>query len=267
MEITVRSYSSNAYTPAQSSSPAPSDPGNAASSTTTTGTDSSSSVTVSWFSQQLSAAASRAQTRDTTLSRAALGETAKTSVDKIAGDTFWANRAAGDAEVPKSADPQAVSLAKQATAFVNGSGSNPFKGMSREQLDLIAYDDSGTFTVNERHAAWQEAYDQEEAWRVQVIAEGEMEYQTTGKQNNFFEAVLKHYQGLPAIEQAQYPADYTAQLQHWISLDFNFRTNRAEGSGDSHNSVMTSLLSEGPYGAKATGTAVASAVDQGSKVT
>lgn len=257
MEITVRSYPSSAYAPAQSSSPSTSEQGNVASSTAATGTDSSSSVSVSWFAQQLSAAASRAQTRDTTLSRVALGETAKKAVDKIAGDTFWANRAAADAEVPKRDDPQAVSLAKQATAFANRAGSNPFKGMSREQLDLIAYDDSGAFTINERHAAWQEAYDQEEAWRVQVIAQGALEYRRTGKQNDFFAAVLKHYQGLPAIEQAQYPADYTAQLQHWISLDFNFRTNRAEGSGASHTSLIELLFSEGPYGAKATDTAAA----------
>lgn len=55
--------------------------------------------------------------------------------------------------VPNTDDLELLARAKQATSLVNGSGSNPFKGMSRDQLALIAYDDSGTFTVNEQRAA------------------------------------------------------------------------------------------------------------------
>ncbi|WP_431822823.1 hypothetical protein [Burkholderia sp. F1] len=205
------------------------------------------SVTVSWLAQQLSDAESRAQARNSTLSRKELGELARTIDDRIAGDTWAANRAKHDAELPKSDDPQALALAKQATDFSHGIGTNPFKGMSREQLDAIAYDDGGSFTVNERQAAWHEAYDQEQAWRVRVIAEGNLEYQRTGKQNDFFAEVLKHYKGLPAIEQAQYPDDYASKLQYWISLDFNFHTNQAEGSGTSYKSVVEMLLEQGPH--------------------
>ncbi|WP_231716825.1 hypothetical protein [Burkholderia ubonensis] len=205
------------------------------------------SVTVSWLAQQLSDAESRAQTRNSTLSRKELGARAATIDDQIAGETWAANRAKHDAERPKSDDPQALALARQATDFTHRIGANPFKGMSREQLDAIAYDESGSFTVNERQTAWQEAYDQEQEWRVRVIAEGNLEYQRTGKQNDFFAEVLKHYKGLPAIEQAQYPDDYASKLQYWISLDFNFHTNQAEGSGTSYKSLVETLLAQGPH--------------------
>ncbi|WP_232456397.1 hypothetical protein [Burkholderia ubonensis] len=195
------------------------------------------SVTVSW----------RAQARNGTPGRKELGARAETIVDEIAGETWAANRARHDAERPKSDDPQALALARQATDFSHGIGANPFKGMSREQLAAIAYDDSGKFTVNERHAAWHEAYDQEQAWRVRVIAQGDLEYQGTGKQNGFFAEVLKHYKGLPAIEQAQYPDNYASKLQYWISLDFNFHANQAEGGGTSYKSVVETLLKQGPH--------------------
>ncbi|MFP3449799.1 hypothetical protein SB765_33250, partial [Pseudomonas sp. SIMBA_067] len=38
----------------------------------------------------------------------------------------------------------------------NGVDSNPFKGLVREQLSLIAHDEGGSFTINERRAAWEE---------------------------------------------------------------------------------------------------------------
>ncbi|KVQ76541.1 hypothetical protein WK05_06935 [Burkholderia ubonensis] len=241
ISITSNTSSTPLYTQTQTQ-PASSQEKSSVSTSTKAG-----SVTVSWLAQQLNDAESRAKTRDTTLGRKELGATASSIVDRIAGDTWYTNKAKHDAELPKSDDPQAVALAKQATAFSNGMGANPFKGMSREQLDAIAYDDSSKFTVNERHAAWQEAYDQEYEWRVRVIAEGDLEYQRTGKQNDFFSELLKHYKGLPAIEQAQYPDDYASKLQHWISLDFNFHTNQAEGSGTSYKSVVETLLAQGPH--------------------
>ncbi len=209
---------------------------------------SKNTIAVSTLAQQLSEAAARAQTRDASLSRKDLGQKAASLLSQISGDHYFSNKAKNDAEVPGTSDPALLARAKQATAFVNGQGSNPFKGLSRDQLDLIAYDDSGTFTVNERRAAWSEAYDQEEAWRRQVIAQGELEYKATGKQNDFFAAILKHYQGLPAIEQAQYPTSYASQLQEWIRLDFNFRTNQAEGTGASRASLNERLLAQGPHG-------------------
>jgi len=88
-------------------------------------------------------------------------------------------------------------------------------------LSNIIYDDSGTYTVNERHAAWRESYDQEEAWREKVAAQAMAEYNSTGKLTNFFKSVLDHFKELPAIEQAQYPKDYASDLQSKIDLDLN----------------------------------------------
>ncbi|MER0058600.1 hypothetical protein [Pectobacterium polaris] len=91
------------------------------------------------------------------------------------------NKVAHDGEVPKTEDPDLLVRAKQATSFVNGDGANPFRGMPREQLALIAYDESGDFTVNERRAAWLESYDQEQQWKRAAIAKMDEEYNRTGQ--------------------------------------------------------------------------------------
>ncbi|QYG07833.1 hypothetical protein [Janthinobacterium sp. PAMC25594] len=53
-------------------------------------------------------------------------------------------------------------------------------------MSAITNDDSGTFTINERRAAFTQAYDEEQAWRSQVVAQAMAEYNTTGKMTNFF---------------------------------------------------------------------------------
>ena len=115
--------------------------------TTSTGSTGTSS-TVSNLARQLSEAAVRAETRDTSLSHKELGQKATALLNQITGDSYFANKAQHNAEVPNTDDPELLARAKQATSFVNGSGSNPFKGMSRDQQALITYDDSGTFTTN-----------------------------------------------------------------------------------------------------------------------
>jgi hypothetical protein len=207
-----------------------------------------SAVTVSTLARQLNDAAIRAQARDASLTRDELGKTATSLLGQICGDGYFASKTKNDAEVPDTTDPDLLARARQATDFVNGHGSNPFKSLSDDQLNLIIYDDSGNFTINERRAAWSEAYDREESWRQKVLAQAHFEYDTTGKQNNFFAACLEHYQGLPLIDQVQYPESYPAKLLHWISLDFNFRTNRADGSGEfTYVSVAVSMIEQGPY--------------------
>lgn len=196
-----------------------------------------STSTLSNLARQLGEAAARAEARDASLSRKELGQKATAQLDRITGYDYYLNQERHDAEVPNTDDLELLARAKQATSFVNGSGSNPFKGMSRDQLALIAYDDSGTFTVNEQRAAWQEAYDQEEAWRQKVVAQAMDEYNRTGKMTNFFKEVLAYYNELPAIEQAQYPDDYASRLQELIDLDFNYMTHRAEGKGGDPASV------------------------------
>ncbi|WP_253911924.1 hypothetical protein [Pseudomonas sp. CVAP len=196
---------------------------------------------LSSLSLQLSESAAGAAVRDSSLSRKELGMKASELLSKISGDGYFANKKANDAEVPDTQNPELLARAKNATQFVNGSGKNPFAGMSSDQLSLIIYDDSGSFTNNERRAAWSESSDQEYAWRQKVVANSIAEYNGTGKLTKFFTAALEHYKDLPAIEQAQYPNSYEAKLQGWIALDFNYKTNTVEGKGSAQD-VMDKVL-------------------------
>src|ERR1035437_8197260 len=184
----------------------------------------SSTQTISTLARQLADSANRAEARDKTVSRSELADKAKSALDQILGDAYQANKAKYNSEVPKTDDPGLLARAKQATEFVTSSdrGSrsvkNPFGSLSREQLSNIIYDDSGNYTVNERRAAYYEADDREQAWRVKVAAQAMDEYNRTGKLTNFFSSVLDHFKGLPAIEQAQYPKDYARSEEHTSEL-------------------------------------------------
>ncbi|MFP1849264.1 hypothetical protein ACLED8_10030 [Lonsdalea quercina] len=175
-------------------------------------TPTSTTTRVSSLSIQLSDAATRAAERDATTSRKGLAAFAQSTSEKLFGESYTRNKAAHDAEVPASDDPQRLAQAQQATDFSNGEATNPFKGMSRDQLALIAYDDSGSFTVNERRAALREADDQEYQWRVKVVAKMMDEYHRTGKISaESYQEVSDHSNSLPAIEKAQLPEGYEVQ--------------------------------------------------------
>lgn len=158
------------------------------------------------------------------------------------------HKAAAATQRPVPDDAGASASADAATAFVNGKGSNPFAGLSREQLSTIANDESGTFTVNERRAADTQAYNEEQAWRSQVVAKAMQEYNQTGKMTNFFKDVLAHFESLPALEQAQYPEDYAASLKEKIELDFNYFNHAAHGGPPTPGSLadLTKRTLSGP---------------------
>ncbi|MFW0753388.1 hypothetical protein ACN1C3_01380 [Pseudomonas sp. H11T01] len=208
--------------------------------------DTRGTSTLSSLAQQLSESATRAEARDASLSRRALGAKATELFSQITGDRYFANKAKNDAEIPNTENPELLARAKKATQHVSGGGTNPFAGLSRDQLALITYDDSGTFTINERRAAWSEAFDQESAWGQMVVARAMAEYNSTGKLTHFFTAVLDHYKTLPSIEQAQYPDSYETQLQGWIDLDFNYWTHTVEGHG-SPQSVLDKVLDQSAF--------------------
>ncbi|WP_296261547.1 MULTISPECIES: hypothetical protein [unclassified Pseudomonas] len=195
--------------------------------TETTDTPTSTGPAVSTLARQLSNAAKRAELRDATIDFKALGQLAGRITDELIGDTYSANRAKNHAEVPDTDDPGLLARARQATAFIKGTDSNPFRGLSREQLALITYDEGGDFTIDERHAAWSEAYAQEQAWARQVVQKASDEYAATGKTLCFFAEVLDHYESLPAIERAQYPQSYVAGLRQQIGLDSNYTSSQA----------------------------------------
>ena len=196
------------------------------------GISAKNTVEFSSLAQQLSDSASRADQQYAGLSRKELGAKAADLLAKITGTAYDANRAINNAEVPDSSDPARLTRAAQATKFVSGNGSNPFAGLSRDSLALISYDDSGLYTTNERRAAWEEAFDQESAWRKEFAAKAMAEYNSSGKLTDAFRSALDHFKTLPAIEQAQYPGDYEAKLQAWIDLDYNYLTNTVEGKGN-----------------------------------
>lgn len=212
-------------------------------------TESQKQSIVSTLARQLADVNVRAETRDASLSHDELAQKAKTLLSQITGPGYQNNRAKYDAEVPDTDDPALLERAKQATAFVNGSGSNPFKGLTGDQLALIIYDDSGTFTANERRAASYESDAQEYAWRRSAVMKSEIEWnQGDYKQTEFFKMVLAHYEEQPLIEQVQYSEEHTSRLQYLIEMDFNFMTGERGNHGNSFINLRNNLLSSGPYG-------------------
>ncbi|GAB7529835.1 hypothetical protein PS3A_22460 [Pseudomonas sp. 3A(2025)] len=163
-------------------------------------------------SRQLSEALQRAEQRDKKLDRPALSAYAKTALDQITGPHYHALKSQHNAELPNTKNPDILARAKQATDYENGKAPNPFKGMSAELLTAISYDDSGTFTVNERRAAWSESYDQHQAWGLKVIAEATEEYNRTGRHTKIYGQVLERYKSQPLIEKAQFPENYEKDL-------------------------------------------------------
>jgi len=185
-----------------------------------TATDGSSTQKISTLARQLADSAARAEERDRTLSRKELAAKAESIIDQIAGDSYTRNKEKNDSEVPKTDDPELLARAKAATAYlhstwahgINCSKKNPFAGLSDEQLTLITYDDKGSYTVNERHAAWLESYDRHQAWCEKVCANAMVEYHNTGKNTELYKACIENYNGLPLIEQVQYPPAGRAEI-------------------------------------------------------
>lgn len=203
------------------------------SSATVSTADAGNTPKISTLARQLADSAARAEVRDATLSRSELAAKAKEFFNELNSELSPSIKAKHDSEVPNTDDPELLARAKQATDFVNrksnsGSEKNPFSGLSREQLANITYDDNGSYTFNEREAAWIESYNQQEAKNLKVIALAEEEYNRVGTLTNAFTEELNNFKELPAIEQAQYPANYVAELQTNIDSNFNYRTNKTE---------------------------------------
>jgi len=203
------------------------------------------SSTVSTLASQLSEASVRAQARDARLTRMELDSMAKNTFNELESANYTINKSKYDSEVPDTDDATLLARAKSATQYTNGFGKNPFSGMPKDQLTLITYDDSGTFTVNERRAALEESAKQESTWRQQFSAKAIDEYNRTGKLTNSFQIALDRYKVLPAVEQAQYPNDYATKLKLWIDLDFNYFTHIAEGKKKMDTERFASKILDG----------------------
>lgn len=195
------------------------------------GAKNKSSVSVSSLAQQLSEAAQRSTERETNLTRQELAQKGQALLKTFTGDGYYDNKKAHDAQVPDTEDPAHLARAQQATAFLNNPNKpNPFKGLSQEQLALIAYDESNTFTVNEQRAAWIESNAQEQVQRRILCKKMEDEYNRTGKVANTLLEVYTFYQSLPSIERAlQIPAAYEDQLLARINAGASLQTRQELG--------------------------------------
>lgn len=198
-------------------------------------------VVISTLAGRLSAASTATSATIRGYDHAALGAWVNDNTTDILYPLDAEHKAAAAKQLPQPNDAAAAKSAAAATAFVDRKGPNPFAGLSREQLSTISNDDSGTFTINERRAAFTQAYQEEEAWRAQVVAQAMQEYNTTGKMTNFFKSVLGHFNTLPQLEQSQYPANYASDLEDKIKLDFNY-FNHAAGDGGPTPGSLADLL-------------------------
>jgi hypothetical protein len=191
----------------------------------------------------LAARLSKASTSNTEstngLDHKALNAKAEKNIQTILYPFEGKQKAAAAKQAPQPSDAASTQSASAATAYLEGNGANPFKGLSREQLSTITNDDSGSFTVNEKRAAYRQAHSEEEAWRMQVIAKAVQEYEGSGKLTEFFKESLAHFMDLPKMEQALYPEDYASGLADKIKLDFNYLTHSAGDGAPTPGSLAT----------------------------
>ncbi|NIE76390.1 hypothetical protein F3J45_18305 [Pantoea sp. Ap-967] len=182
--------------------------------------ENSSEQQISNLARQLAAAVERAAVRDAKLSRSELAALASKINDKLSGGSYAFSKTSYDAFLPDTDDAELLERARQATAFANGKGANPFAGLSTDQLSLIAYDEGGDFTVNERRAASFELSGQRAAWSVYIVQKMDIERQQSGRTDQGIHEIIDYYRALPAIEEAQIPGNW--------EVDFMMLLNRQE---------------------------------------
>lgn len=177
-------------------------------------------IEISLLGRQLADAALRATERENSLSREQLGKKGFDTRQYL-NNQFEAfmggSKAFFDADIPLSGDSEAMARASQAADYLKGQAGNPFKGMSREQLGLIVYDESGEFTATERYAALKEAAMQESEWRKKICEKMMDDYNRMAKfSKESYAELIAHEQGLPAIERAMSDKGYVAEL--WAKM-------------------------------------------------
>jgi hypothetical protein len=173
----------------------------------------SGTSTISTLARQLSEAATRAAARDASMSTPQLAAKAKALEYALAAYSW---NGAHSSDKPQTDDPELVARAQKASDYIHQHGTNPFAGLSRDQLALIMYDEGDAFTTDERLAALYEYGRQRSIWSQQICAQGQAEMQSTGTYINFFKAAIAEYQAGSPIEQAIYPENYAAARQRWI---------------------------------------------------
>lgn len=204
----------------------------------------SKGTSISTLAARLSKAASSITESTKGMDYKALNAKAEQNIHTILYPFEGAQQEAMAKQLPEPNDAASTQSASAATAYLEGQGSNPFAGLSRDQLSTIANDDSGSFTVNERRAAYRQAHAEEEAWRTQIIAKAVKAYEDSGKLTQFFKDSLAHFMELPKMEQAVYKENYAGDLQDKIKLDFNYFTHTS-GDGAATPGSLATLGSNG----------------------
>lgn len=177
-------------------------------------------VAISTLAGRLSRAAGVSGSANAGLARNALASKVLDNIHAILYPLDDEHKAAAALQAPAPNDAQSAASASAATAFVDdNSKPNPFAGLSREQLSTISNDESGTFTINEKRAAFMQAYNEEQAWRSMIVEKAMREWNETGKLTEFFKQVRAHFLELPQMEQVLYPANYASDLAGKIGMD------------------------------------------------
>lgn len=185
-------------------------------------------TTITTLASQLSDAALRAKTTYANYTKQQLIDMSIDASHLLASSTYNNDKVKHDTEVPDTQDPALLERARQATYYANGLGKNPFSGMPRDQLELIIYDDRGSFTINERRAALYENSDQEYAWRKRVVDDYFFNKNQPGKAAEFYQTILDHYRGLPLVARSEAPDGYEAKLEKWIEQELNITAADSE---------------------------------------
>ncbi|WP_248732112.1 hypothetical protein [Pseudomonas sp. MWU13-2517] len=190
---------------------------------------------ISPLARQLNEAATRAEMR--------VDQKNTNTVDSIIDTHYLTNKAQHDAQIPNTTNPELLARARQATGFVNGVDSNPFKGLARDQLDLIVHDEGGSFTINERRAAWEE---------VQSIRSTAVSSQKSISVNGRDLMISRLFHGSePAIAQppatfynmAQNPCDFLNSDDRNVIADM-FAYAQAEGANLAHVTQLAVVLGD-----------------------
>jgi hypothetical protein len=180
-------------------------------------------TSISTLAKQLAESAVRAKAREKEMSPEQLRAYVMRMLDQvsISGPEKMAQLAA---EVPNTDDPELLERARQATRYLFSAcrgdtrAKNPFAGLTRGQVALIAYDDAGPYTTNERNAAIRLGREMEEQWRAGLSALSDEESRQFGTHIGFLTECLRHHKSLPIIEQVKYGGlEYEARLGRCIA--------------------------------------------------
>lgn len=119
-------------------------------------------------------------------------------------------------EMPPTLDPERLALAKQAAKFVysfhtRGPAETPYKGLSREALNEIIYDESGEHTSVERRAAQLTRNSNDQVFFIGLGNQPD--------QRVFFKGAVDYFDALSPVEQSIYPEGHRETWQRLLEQE------------------------------------------------